>query len=144
MRIMIADDHDIIRLGVRASLEARGDIDVVAQATTGWEALAMARETKPDIAIVDFRLPELSGPDLIVALKKDLPTLEVLIYTMQDHEEFRLAALQAGASGYVLKADTERELLQAIDALAAHRLYYHGKMLEGQLYQGPTIKARQS
>ena len=144
MRVLIADDHAIIREAIRALLETRGDLDVVAQAATGWEALAMARETTPDLAVVDFRLPELSGLDLIVALKKELPTLEVLIYTMEDQEELRLAALQAGASGYVLKPDTERQLLPAIDALAAHRLFLHGKTLDGRLYQGPPLRPQQS
>jgi DNA-binding NarL/FixJ family response regulator len=135
VRIMIADDHDIIRRGVRTLLETRGDIRVVAEASTGREALTLARETKPDIAILDYSLPELNGRDLTVELKRELPKIEVLIYTMHDREEMILEVLQAGARGFVLKSDTERHLFAAIDALSVRRPYFSGAISETLLDQ---------
>jgi DNA-binding NarL/FixJ family response regulator len=135
LRIMIADDHDIIRRGVRTLLETRGNIRVVAEASTGREALELALETKPDIAIVDYSLPELNGRDLTVELKRELPKIEVMIYTMHDREEMILEVLQAGARGFVLKSDTERHLFAAIDALAIRRPYFSGAISERLLDQ---------
>jgi len=138
---MIADDHDILRRGVRMLIEARGDLRVVAEASTGREALALALETKPDIAIIDYALPELNGRDLTVALKKELPKLEVLIYTIHNREEAIVEVLQAGARAFVLKSDTERHLLAAIDALSLRRPYFSGAISEAlvdQLLRGKS------
>jgi DNA-binding NarL/FixJ family response regulator len=135
MQILIADDHDIIRRGVRTLLETRGDLRVVAEASTGREALAKARERKPQIAIIDYSLPELNGRDLTVELKRELPKIEVLIYTMHDREEMILEVLQAGARGFVLKSDTEQHLFGAIDALSVHRPYFSGAISEALLDQ---------
>jgi len=141
LRVMIADDHDILRRGVRMLIEARGDLRVVAEASTGREALALALETKPDIAIIDYALPELNGRDLTVALKKELPKLEVLIYTIHNREEAIVEVLQAGARAFVLKSDTERHLLAAIDALSLRRPYFSGAISEAlvdQLLRGKS------
>jgi len=134
-RILIADDHDIIRRGVRMLLETRPNYQVVAEAATGREALQLARDTQPDIAIVDYSLPELNGRDLTLKLRKVLPRLEILIYTMHDREDMILDVLQAGARGFVLKSDTERHLLSAIDALAVHRPFFSGSISETLLTQ---------
>ena len=135
VRIMLADDHDIIRRGVRTLLETRGNLQVVAEASTGREALAVARDVKPDIAILDYSLPELNGRDLTLELKKEHPRIEILIYTMHDREEMILEVLQAGARGFVLKSDTERHLFAAIDALSIHRPYFSGAISEALLDQ---------
>jgi len=122
-------------------IEARGDLRVVAEASTGREALALALETKPDIAIIDYALPELNGRDLTVALKKELPKLEVLIYTIHNREEAIVEVLQAGARAFVLKSDTERHLLAAIDALSLRRPYFSGAISEAlvdQLLRGKS------
>jgi len=143
MRLLIADDHDVTRQAVRTLLEARGDLHVVAEASTGREALAMALKSRPDIAIVDWRLPELSGLDVTVALKKELPTIEVLIYTTRNGPEIMLEALRAGAKGLVLKAETERHLLAAIDALSVHRPYFPGTITDALPDPNPGIKPKQ-
>jgi len=132
---MIADDHDIIRRGVRMLLETKGNLRIVAEAATGREALAAARETKPDIAILDYTLPELNGRDLTLELKKELPKIEVLIYTMHDREDMILDVLLAGARGFVLKSDTEKHLFAAIDALSIHRPYFSAAISETLLEQ---------
>jgi DNA-binding NarL/FixJ family response regulator len=90
----------------------------------------MAREVEPDIAILDYSLPELNGRDLTVALRKELPKIGVLIYTMHDREEMIVDVLQAGARGFVLKSDTERHLFAAIDALSLRRPYFSGAISE--------------
>jgi DNA-binding NarL/FixJ family response regulator len=132
---LIADDHDLIRRGVRTLIEQRPNWQVVAEATTGREALQLARDTVPDIAIIDYSLPELNGRDLTVELHRLLPRLEILIYTMHDREDMILDVLQAGARGFVLKSDTERHLLAAIDALSIHRPFFSGSISETLLAQ---------
>src|SRR4051794_17441656 len=125
-RVLIADDHDVVRRGLRNFLETHSHLHVVAEAADGRTALAEGRATKPDIAIIDFSLPELNGLELTLALKRELPAVEVLIYTMHDREDMVRDAVRAGARGYVLKSDTERHLLAAIDALSIHRPYFSG------------------
>jgi DNA-binding NarL/FixJ family response regulator len=129
-RVLIADDHDVVRRGVRTLLETRPNLQVVAEAANGREALEEARINKPDIAVIDYSLPELNGLDLTLALKKEFPRLEVLVYTMHNREDLVLEVLRAGARGYVLKSDTERHLLSAIDALSIHRPYFSGIISE--------------
>ena len=96
-RILIADDHEALREGVRRFLESRTDWRIVAEAADGHEALQLARETRPDIAIIDYSLPSLDGLGLTRALKRELPLTEVLIYTMHDREDVLAEVLQAGA-----------------------------------------------
>ncbi len=144
MRILLADDHNVLRRGVRTLLEARQNLQVVAEAASGYEALRLARETKPDIAIVDHSLPELNGTDLTIELKRELPKIEVLIYTMHDREEIILEVLRAGARGFVLKSDTERHLLSAIDSLSVRRPYFSGAISETLLEQYLRSKPQSS
>lgn len=144
-RILIADDHDVVRRGVRTLLETRPNLHIVAEATNGRSALEEARASKPDIAVIDYSLPELNGLDLTLALKREIPRIEILVYTMHDREELILEVLRAGARGYVLKSDTERHLLAAIDALSIHRPYFSGviseTLLERFLDSTPTAQA---
>ena len=134
-RILIADDHDIIRRGVRTLLEARQDLQVVAEAATGRQALLLARETQPDIAVVDYSLPELNGLEVTIGLKREFPRLQVLIYTMHDRDDTVMEVLHAGARGFVLKSDAERHLLAAVDALAINRPYFSPGVSETLLQQ---------
>ena len=129
-RVLIADDHDVVRRGVRMLLETRPNLHIVAEASNGRMALEEARSTQPDIAVIDYSLPELNGLDLTAALKRENPRLEVLVYTMHEREDLVLEVLRAGARGYVLKSDTEKHLLAAIDALSIHRPYVSGVISE--------------
>ncbi|HEX7857118.1 MAG TPA: response regulator transcription factor [Sphingobium sp.] len=129
-RVLIADDHDVVRRGVRTLLETRSNIHVVGEAATGRMAMELARSARPDIAVIDYSLPELNGLDLTLALKREFPRIEVLLYTMHDREELVLDVLRAGARGFVLKSDTEKHLLAAIDALSIHRPYFSGVISE--------------
>lgn len=144
-RVLIADDHDVVRRGVRTLLETRSNLEIVAEASNGRVALEEAKATKPDIAVIDYSLPELNGLDLTIALKRDNPRLEVLVYTMHDREDLVLDVLRAGARGYVLKSDTEKHLLAAIEALSIHRPYFSGviseTLLERFLESAPAAQA---
>jgi DNA-binding NarL/FixJ family response regulator len=134
-RIMIADGNDVIRRGVRMLIESQANMEIVAEAATGLEALLAARESAPDIAIIDHCLPELNGLDLAQSLKREVPQIEILIYTMNDNEELVMAMLRAGARGFVLKSDSGRQLLAAIDALSMHQPYFSSAISETLLDQ---------
>lgn len=141
-RILIADDHDIIRRGVRALLETRPNLQIVAEAADGRKALALAHETMPDIAIIDYSLPEMNGYQLTLSLKRELPRIEILIYTMHDRETMILDVLRAGARGFLLKSETEQHLFAAINALSIHRPYFSGGVSETLLEQFLKTSAR--
>lgn len=134
-RIIIVDDHDAIRRGVRQLLETTPYYQVVGEAADGREGLALARETKPDIAILDYSIPELNGLDLSHALKKEFPKIEILLYTMHDREEIIMEILRAGVRGFVLKSEAERHLVAALDALSIHRSYFSGAISDALLDQ---------
>ena len=134
-RIIIVDDHDAIRRGVRQLLETKAYYQVVGEAPDGRAGLELARETRPDIAILDYSVPELNGLDLSHALKREFPKIEILIYTMHDREEIVMDVLRAGVRGFVLKSDTERHLISALDALSIHRSYFSGAISDTLLNQ---------
>lgn len=129
-RILIADDHQAMRQGVRSLLESHPAYQVIAEAGDGREALELAREGKPDIAILDYSLPLMNGLELTRSIKHDLPHTEVLIYTMHDRESILIDVLRAGARGYVLKSDSGAHLIAAVAALARHKPYFSGAISE--------------
>jgi DNA-binding NarL/FixJ family response regulator len=122
--ILIADDHPAIRQGIRTCLEYSDRWNVIGEACDGWDTIWLARETQPDIAILDYSMPGMSGLDLIRALRDELPRTEILIYTMHDQEKIVAEILRAGARGYVFKADDTAHLLSAVEALALHKTYF--------------------
>jgi DNA-binding NarL/FixJ family response regulator len=134
-RIIIVDDHDAIRRGVRQLLETKPYYQVVGEAPDGRSGLELAREVRPDIAIVDYSIPELNGLDLSHALKREFPRIEILLYTMHDREEIIMAVLRAGVRGFILKSDAERHLIAALDALSIHRPYFSGAISDALLHQ---------
>ncbi len=134
-RIIIVDDHDAVRRGVRQLLEATPYYQVVGEAADGRTALELAREARPDIAILDYSIPDLNGYDLSHALKREFPRIEILIYTMHDREEVVLELLRAGVRGFVLKSDTEKHLIAALDALSIHRSYFSSAISDALLVQ---------
>ena len=134
-RIIIVDDHDAIRRGIRQLLESKPYYQVVGEAANGREGLELARQTQPDIAILDYSLPELNGLDLSNALKREFPRIEILLYTMHDREEIVIEVLRAGVRGFVLKSDAEKHLLAALDALSIRRSYFSGAISDTLLDQ---------
>jgi DNA-binding NarL/FixJ family response regulator len=133
LRILIADDHQAIRQGVRAFLEKRQGWQIVGEASNGREALERAGETSPNIAIVDYSLPQMNGLELTRALRRELPRTEVVIYTMHDEESILTEVLRAGARGYVLKSDPSAHLVTAVEALARGKPYFSPAISEALL-----------
>jgi DNA-binding NarL/FixJ family response regulator len=133
VRILIADDHDVVRSGLRAILEAQEGWSVVAEAADGKEAVEKAMETKPDIAILDYSLPIANGAELTRQIRVRLPDVEVLIFTMHDSDDVVLDLLSAGARGYLLKSDARRFLIAAVESLAGHKPFFTGKVSEALL-----------
>lgn len=115
-RILLADDHALVRRGVRLILDSEPDLTVVAEAGDGAEAIAMARAQQPDLAILDVAMPRLTGLQAARELSKLLPQLRILILTMYDNEQYFFEALRAGANGYVLKSVVDRDLVEACRA----------------------------
>src|SRR5262249_49796719 len=131
IRVLLADGHTIVREGVRLCLEAMGDIAVVAEAEDGQEAVQLAMQLRPDVAVVDLTMPRLNGVETIRQIKRDLPSTEVVVLSVHDSEAYVVQALRAGAAGYVLKRNAATELAAAIRA--AH---------DGQAYLHPSIARR--
>jgi DNA-binding NarL/FixJ family response regulator len=129
-RLLIADDHEVVRSGLRLILEAQEGWDVVAEASDGMEAVAMAVETKPDVAIIDYSLPRLNGLEATRQIRARVPTAEVLIFTMHDSDILRSEALEAGARAYLLKWDAKQHLVSAVESLALHKPFFTGKFSE--------------
>ena len=119
LRVLIADDHPIVREGLRAVLSTVPGFELVGTAATGQEALAVAAATGPDVVVMDLHMPELDGVAATRALLAEQPTVAVLILTMYDDDEMLVAALRAGARGYLLKGASHTDIAQALRAVAA-------------------------
>jgi DNA-binding NarL/FixJ family response regulator len=117
MRILIADDHGIVRSGLRILLESHEGIEVIAEAADGAEARDLAIRERPDLAILDVKMPELSGLEATREIRERAPEVAVLILSMHDEERYLFEALKAGASGYVLKRAADSDLMEAIRAV---------------------------
>jgi DNA-binding NarL/FixJ family response regulator len=130
LRILIADDHEIVRKGVRDVIEGHPGWVVCGEASDGQEALELALKEKPDLAVLDVSLPILNGVALTRRLRKECPKVRVLLFTMHDDDETVSGGLAAGARGYVLKSDSESHLEDAISALHANRLYFSSPVSE--------------
>jgi len=114
MKIVIADDHGIVRSGIKLLLERQPDLEVVAEAADGIEARDLVIERRPDLAILDVKMPGLTGLQATREIKAQAPEVPVLILSMHDDERYLFEALKAGASGYVLKSQADTDLLSAI------------------------------
>jgi DNA-binding NarL/FixJ family response regulator len=114
--LLIADDHGIVRGGLRALLDRQPDLEVVAEAADGAEALEQALALRPDLCILDVAMPKLTGLQVARELKSQAPTMQVLMLSMHDDERYLFEALRAGASGYVLKSVADRDLVEACRA----------------------------
>ena len=130
LRILIADDHEIVRKGVRDVIEDHPGWEVCGEAADGQEALTLALREKPDIAVLDVSLPIVNGVALTRRLHKEAPSIRILLFTMHDDDETVSTGLAAGARGYVLKSDSESHLEAAISALGANRLYFSSPVSE--------------
>jgi DNA-binding NarL/FixJ family response regulator len=117
IRVLLVDDHAILREGIKALLEKRENIEVVAEAANGREAIPKAIEACPDIVVLDVSMPLMDGLEATRQMKRDNPDIKILVLTMHDSEEYFFQLLRAGASGYVTKRTISRELVSAIEAV---------------------------
>jgi len=114
LRVLIVDDHGIVRAGIRSLLDGQSDMEVVGEAAGGEEAIEKANELKPDLVLMDIAMPGMNGIEATRRIKEELPDTSVLVLSMHDDEEFFFPVLRAGASGYILKEAEPQELLYAI------------------------------
>jgi len=124
VRILIADDHDIIRRGVKALLLSHHGWEICAEAATGRDAVAKAEEHRPDIVVMDLSMPELNGLEAARRIRKILPKTEILVLSLHFTDQLVRDIVDAGVRGYILKSDTDRDLLSAVEALANHRSFF--------------------
>jgi len=130
LRIVVVDDHAVVRRGVRVLLESQPNWEVCAEGTTGREAVDLAKRLQPDIMVMDLSLPELNGLDATTQVLKESPRTEVLVLTMHHSEELARSVLQAGARGYVLKSDADANLIAAIESLRQHKPFLTSAVTE--------------
>lgn len=128
IRILLVEDHILVRKGIFSLLDAEEDIEIVGEASNGNEALSGAEQLHPDLIIMDISLPELNGIEATRLIKKQFPEIKILVLTMHQNEEYVLQLLQAGASGYVIKQSIPSELLTAIRAVH-----------QGDAYLSPSV-----
>jgi DNA-binding NarL/FixJ family response regulator len=124
-RILIADDHEHVRMSLRSLLESRHDLKVCGEAKDGEEAVQMARELNPDLIILDVHMPVLDGISAAKQIKSILPNVPVLMHSMYNGEQMDQMSRLAGAQGFVCKADTHRVLLNAVNTLLQGRTFFH-------------------
>jgi len=134
VRILLADDHTLMRQGLRHILESNADFDIVAEASSGIEAVEAARQHKPDIAIVDVAMKELNGIEATAQILKHSPHTGVLMLSMYSDERYVLRAVKAGARGYVLKNSAGDELIQAIHSVQRGLAYFSPAV--ARIFQG--------
>jgi DNA-binding NarL/FixJ family response regulator len=148
LRIMIADDHDLVRRGLKMLLEAHPGWKVCAEAHSGREAVEMAEEIRPDIAIMDISMPELNGIEAARKIKKISPNTEMLILSMHHTDQLVREIIETGAKGYIIKSDSDRSLVAAVEALAVHKPFFTSCateiMLESIRAKGSVSEVAQS
>src|SRR5262245_58510244 len=140
-RLLLADDHEMVRAGLRTVLEAQPGWQVVAEAADGESAASLALETRPDVAIIDYFLPLFNGAEVTRRIRARLPHTEVLIYTLSDDDLVVSDSLDAGAKGFVLKSESSDVLISAVIALANHRTSF-SRQLSEQLVQSYLTASR--
>lgn len=128
IRLLVADDHALVREGLIALLEDEADMEVVGQAEDGESAFALARQQRPNVVLLDITMPKGNGLDVAARIARDLPMVKSLIVTMHEEEAFFFAALRAGAAGYVLKGADSEELFSAIRAVYQQGVYLSPKL----------------
>jgi DNA-binding NarL/FixJ family response regulator len=127
-RILVADDHGVVRSGLRAILERQAGFEVVGEAENGKEAVEASVALNPDVVILDYSMPVQNGVEATREIRSKCPKTEVLIFTMHDSEDVVEDILNAGARGYLLKADANNHLIAAVQALGRHEAYISGKI----------------
>ena len=133
LRILITDDHDLMRRGVKALLQSHAGWEVCGEAHTGREAVAKAEELKPDIVVLDISMPDLNGVDAAKRIRKGSPDTEVLILSVHYSDQLIRDILEAGVRGYIVKSDSDRDLIIAVETLANHKPFFTPRATEVML-----------
>jgi DNA-binding NarL/FixJ family response regulator len=140
VRILLADDHDVVRRGLRVLLQEHAGWEICGEAMTGREAVDLAREMQPDVAIIDLMMPDLNGLGVTSQIRKASERTQVLIFTMHHNETLIHGVLEAGARGYLLKTDAEQHVVTAVETLLRGQPYFSAQVsetvLEGFLRSG--------
>jgi DNA-binding NarL/FixJ family response regulator len=130
VRILVADDHDIIRRGLKQLLTSRSGWEVCGEAKTGREAIALAEQLKPEIVVLDISMPELNGLEAARRIHKLLPKAGILVLTLHFSDQLLRDIVEAGARAYIMKSDADRDLVSAVEALASHRTFFTARAAE--------------
>jgi DNA-binding NarL/FixJ family response regulator len=133
VRILLADDHDVVRRGLRDQLSQHSGWEICGEACNGREAVKLASKLSPDVAVIDLSMPELNGLEATRQIRKVMPKTEVLIFTMHENEQLIREVLSAGARGYVLKSDAGRQVTSAVEALSHRKPFFTAKVSEALL-----------
>jgi DNA-binding NarL/FixJ family response regulator len=129
LKVLLADHHDVVRAGIRSMVEEKG-WQVCAEAANGKEAVKLAIETKPDVVVLEFDIPELEGLSVTRQIKKHSPRIEIVIFTAHDNDHIVREVLAAGARGFVLKSESGRKLMQAIESASQHEPFFAARASE--------------
>lgn len=132
-RILIADDHEVVRSGLRSILQTREGWEVVAEADNGKDAITLIVEKTPDVAIIDYSLPLINGVEVTRSIKARQLDTQILIFTMHDNDALVRESFRAGARAFLLKSEAKRQLTAAVEALLAHKPYFTGIVSEKML-----------
>jgi DNA-binding NarL/FixJ family response regulator len=140
LKILIADDHDVVRRGIRSLIESRPEWQVCDEAHSGREAVQKAEERKPDIVVLDISMPELNGLEAARRIQKVSPNSEILILSMHYSDQLIKEILDAGVRGFIVKSDSDRDLIIALETLANHKPFFTSKATEVMLtsFQRPA------
>ncbi|HTW23914.1 MAG TPA: response regulator transcription factor [Candidatus Baltobacteraceae bacterium] len=130
VRILIVDDHDLMRRGIKALLTSHAGWEVVGEAHTGREAVTKAEELKPDVVILDISMPDLNGIEAARRIRKSSPNTEVLILSVHYSDQLIRDILEAGVRGYIVKSDSDRDLIIAVETLANHKPFFTPRATE--------------
>jgi DNA-binding NarL/FixJ family response regulator len=144
IKVLLADDHSIVRAGLRRIIEESGDMEVIAEAADGGEAIRKVHEHLPNVAVIDISMPDLDGLEVISRLRNDYPQLPLLILTMHTEEQYVVRAIEAGAMGYVTKQSAPEQLVRAIRKVVAGHRYLTDEAVEALALRVAKGAQRQS
>jgi DNA-binding NarL/FixJ family response regulator len=144
IKVLLADDHSIVREGLRRIVEESDDMEVIAEASDGNEAIHQIRKSRPDVAVIDISMPEIDGLEVLQQLQPEYPELPILILTMHEEQQYAVRAIEAGARGYITKKSAPEQLVKAIRKVYTGSLYLSEEAAEALALRVAKGKSGQS